>query len=134
VGRLGWYRPDGCVNIKHILCPIDFSEVSTHTVALAGLYQARMSGLHVCPPIVVPVPDAPAPEGLLPRIELQQLRARTADYFRAARAAGIGIDVLTDVGDPAEGILNQAVRLAADLIVIGTRRERFQVPDSRLCH
>lgn len=111
-------------SIKHILCPIDFSGVSTHTVeqavAVASLYQARISGLHVCPPIVLPVPDAPAPEGLLPGTELQHVRARTADYFRAATAAGIGVDVLIDVGDPAGDILDRAIRLAADLIVIGT--------------
>ena len=124
MGRLGWDRLDDCVNIKHILCPIDFSEVSTHTVeqavAVASLYKARISALHVCTPVILPVPDVPMPESLLPLTELQHVRARTADYFQAATAAGIGVDVLTDVGDPAADILDRAVRLAADLIVIGT--------------
>jgi len=122
--RLFHWREGRMPSIKHILCPIDFSGVSTHTVeqavAVASLYQARISGLHVSPPIALPIPDAPAPEGLLPGTELQHVRARTADYFRAATAAGIGVDVLIDVGDPAGVILDRATRLAADLIVIGT--------------
>ena len=124
MGRLGWDRLDDCVNIKHILCPIDFSEVSTHTVeqavAVAGLYKARISALHVCTPVILPVPDMPMPESLPPLTELQHVRARTADYFQAATAAGIGVDVLIEVSDPAADILDRAVRLAADLIVIGT--------------
>ena len=112
------------MNIKHILCPIDFSEVSTHTVeqavAVASLYKARISALHVSTPVILPLPDVPMPESLLPLTELQNVRAQTADYFQAATAAGIGVDVLIDVGDPAADILDRAVRLAADLIVIGT--------------
>ena len=112
------------MNIKHILCPIDFSEVSTHTVeqavAVASLYQARISALHVCTPVILPVPDVPLPESLLSGTELQHVRDRTADYFRTATAAGIGVDVLIDAGDPAGDILDRAVQLAPDLIVMGT--------------
>jgi nucleotide-binding universal stress UspA family protein len=53
-------------NIKHILCPIDFSEVSAHAieqaVPVAGPYKARISALHVCPPIMLPVPAVSLPE------------------------------------------------------------------------
>jgi nucleotide-binding universal stress UspA family protein len=53
-------------SIEHILCPIDFSEVSAHAVSqavvIAGLYAARISALHVCPPTTMPVPAVPLPE------------------------------------------------------------------------
>jgi len=111
-------------NIKHILCPIDFSEVSTHAVeqavAVASLYKARISALHVCRPTIWPVPDVPVPEDLLSGTELQHVRDRTAGYFRPATAAGIGVDVLIDEGYPAGDILDRAVQLAPDLIVMGT--------------
>ena len=56
-------------NIKHILCPIDFSEVSTHAaeqaVAAAGPYEARISALHVSASMILPVPAVPLPEDAL---------------------------------------------------------------------
>jgi len=112
-------------NIKHILCPIDFSEVSTHTVeqavAVAVLYKARISALHVRTPMILPDQDVPLPEGLLSSgSEVQDVRDRTADCFRPATAAGIGVDVVVDAGDPAGNILARALQLAPDLIVMGT--------------
>jgi nucleotide-binding universal stress UspA family protein len=111
-------------DIKHILCPIDFSEVSTHAVeqavAVAGRYEARISALHVCPPMIMPVPAVEPPQDPLSWTELQRARDRIAAYFRAATTAGIGVDVLIDVGDPAGDILDRVVQLAPDLIVMGT--------------
>ena len=110
--------------IKHILCPIDFSETSTHAaeqaVAIAGLYAAHISALHVCMPVMMAVPDGPLPEDPLSGHAAQSARDRIVAYFGPAKAAGVRVDVLIDVGDPAGDILDRAARLAPDVIVMGT--------------
>jgi nucleotide-binding universal stress UspA family protein len=110
--------------IQQILCPIDFSETSTRAaeqaVAIAGLYGAYISALHVCMPVMMPVPDEPLPEDPLSGHTAQPARDRLAACFGAAKAAGIRVDVLIDGGDPAGDILDRAVQLAPDLIVMGT--------------
>ena len=60
------------VNIKHVLCPVDFSEFSLHAfgraVAVARGYGADVTVLHVLPvPSAVPAlpygPEGPGPFG-----------------------------------------------------------------------
>lgn len=91
--------------IEHILCPIDFSETSTHAaeqaVAIAGLYAAHISARHVCMPVMMPVPDEFLPEDPLSDplagAATQPARDRIAAYFGPAKAAGIRVDVLIDL-------------------------------------
>jgi nucleotide-binding universal stress UspA family protein len=51
--------------ITHVLCPVDFSDASRHAVdqaaAIARWYHARLTALHVYPPLFMPVPALPAP-------------------------------------------------------------------------
>ena len=51
---------------------------------------------------------------------MERLRKETAARFGAAMAAGLGVDILIDVGQPAGRILERAASLPADLIVMGT--------------
>jgi nucleotide-binding universal stress UspA family protein len=113
------------MNIKQILCPTDFSEPSDHAieqaVVIAGWYKARVTALHVVSPMVAAVPGWASPGGeALDKDELERLRAETAGRFAAATTAGLGLDILVDVGQPAGRILDRAASVPADLIVMGT--------------
>lgn len=113
------------MNVQRILCPIDFSDPSTHALeqatSLAGVYGARLTVLHVRP-TVTPHPDL-SPEGpVAPWLvaELEELRQRVAAACREATAAGVDVEPLATAGLPAAEILRCAVALPADLIVMGT--------------
>jgi nucleotide-binding universal stress UspA family protein len=109
--------------IRHILCPVDFSETSAHAVelafAIARPYRARISALHVCAPASMPVLAGEMPMGEALEADLPRAREQTARAFQAA-GAGVDVDILVEVGDPARRILDRAVSLAPDLIVMGT--------------
>ncbi len=107
-----------------ILCPVDFSDASTHAVdhaiAIAGRYTAGLTLLHVRPPISARVPDLPQPDSPTPAPDMERVQEQLGGCLRTARNAGISTDALVDVGQPAAGILTRAVSLRADLIVMGT--------------
>ena len=102
------------MKIARLLCPTDFSEASAHAIELAvvvaGYYNARITALHVLSRI------EPSTEEL----SQARLRQKTAALFETATTAGIGVDVLVEVGRPANHILDRAADLPADLIVMGT--------------
>lgn len=108
----------------HILCPVDFSETSLHAVehavAIARWNNARLTALHVYPPIFAPVPGLPAPASRPSEDELRRARERACDLARAAAGGTGGIDVRVEVGHPAAKILECATMLHADLVVLGT--------------
>lgn len=110
--------------IKRILCPVDFSDASAdaidQAIALAAWCKARITALQVHTPAFVPVPGVPGLEGLEADADLSRVRDETAACFRAATDAGIGVDVVVDVGQPASRILDRAAALSADVIVMGT--------------
>ena len=112
------------VSIKRILCPVDFSEASRHAIdhaiALAQWYQASITTLHVCSPMFMPVPGLPSPEDRVPDAEMKRAHDEAAGGFERAKAAGVRVDVLVDVGRPTQQILDRAASLPADLIVMGT--------------
>jgi nucleotide-binding universal stress UspA family protein len=110
--------------IKRILCPVDFSEASRHAIdhaaAIARWYQASISALHVYHPMFMPVPGLPTPETRVTEDELNRVRAEALTCVESARASGVDMDVLIDIGQPARQILGRAAALPADLIVMGT--------------
>lgn len=110
------------MNLRRILCPVDFSEASKHAidqaVVMAGFYKSRVTALHVLSPLTFAVPGLPSSSDEVS--EQARLRRLTTEEFAAATARGIELDVLIDVGQPAAAILERATGLPADLIVMGT--------------
>lgn len=110
--------------IRHILCPVDFSEASQHAIAhalaIARWYKASISALHVYRPLFMPVPGLPPPEARVSDAELRRVRAETAARFESADARNVEVDVLVEIGQPARHIIDRAASLPADVIVMGT--------------
>jgi len=126
------------IQIRHVLCPIDFSDVSRHAldhaVVLARHYDARLSVLHVHQ-LSMPVYGVSymGPEGLQPIVltdlERQQLLERLDTYVAADRAAtDVEIEtVLDETVNVADDILARARSSSVDLITLGTHgRSGFQ--------
>ena len=107
--------------IRHILCPIDFSDASAHAVdhatVLALGYGARITALHVDTATRIEVPDVPA---VTSEAERQRLQERAAAFCQAATTAGVPVDVRVVSGHVVTEILDHAAMLPADLIVMGT--------------
>ena len=108
-------------SINRVLCPIDFSEGSTHALeqaaAVASWYNARLIAMYVYSPLV-PVPGFPV--GHVPEPELQRVRDEATAFVESVLTARIAVDVLVDVGQPVRSILGRVAGLPADLIVMGT--------------
>jgi nucleotide-binding universal stress UspA family protein len=109
------------VSLNRVLCPIDFSDSSTHALeqaaAVARWYNARLVALHVYSPLV-PVPGLPVDRA--PDSELQRSHDETTVFVESVLGSGTGVDVFVDAGQPVPSILERAKCLAADLIVMGT--------------
>jgi nucleotide-binding universal stress UspA family protein len=113
------------MDVRRILCPIDFSEPSAHAIehatCLARWFGARLAVLHVRP-TVTPHPDMPPAGPMAPWLvtELEELRQRVAAASNEATAAGVDTEPLATAGAPVHEILRCAATVAADLIVMGT--------------
>src|SRR5688500_4005770 len=119
------------IELKHILCPVDFSEFSRraldHALGIARCYGSTVTALHVAVPTPVVVPDPSyfgaetSPPISLPPVD----RAVIAEQVRRlAEAEQVpGVKVVTLVAEAPEvyrEILTQAERLGSDLVVMGT--------------
>jgi nucleotide-binding universal stress UspA family protein len=111
-------------SIKRILCPVDFSDASRHAVdhaiAIARWYHASITALHVYHPGVMAVPALPPLPGRVPEADLERVYAETAACFAGARAHSVRLDVIVDVGHPADQILVRSQAADCGLIVMGT--------------
>jgi nucleotide-binding universal stress UspA family protein len=119
------------VRIKHILCPIDFSEFSRHAfdraLAVARSHGASVTALHVFPapaavaPGVVPLgPEGPGPFALH-HVDREQLTQQMVDWVSNDPSLAMPIDFRVVEGRSVfREILLQADKLPADLIVMGT--------------
>jgi nucleotide-binding universal stress UspA family protein len=118
------------MKVRTIVCPTDFSEFSRraleHATALAVAHGADLAVLHVYPFMTVTATEAPyIPTGLpLDAGTRTQLLSDLETAAAPARAAGLKPQLLLLEGDPAEEILRQARKGAADLIVMGTHGRR----------
>lgn len=112
--------------MKTVLAPIDFSRVSDRVVeraiALARATDARLVLLHVVAPIpVIGKNLALTVTGaeLLDAADKNAAR-RLAKLQRSLREDGVTAHVVHVIGDPRECIIEQAERLTASYIVIGS--------------
>jgi nucleotide-binding universal stress UspA family protein len=115
------------IEIRRILCPIDFSDFSRraldHAMAIGRWYGSTVTALHVFTPVPVPA-FGPGPAGFEPivltEVDREQLLADTKEFVATESAPGIVTDVVLREGNTATEILTQATAMKADLIVIGT--------------
>jgi universal stress protein A len=112
--------------MKTVLAPIDFSELSrgviNEAVALARSIDARLVLLHVVqlPAVIGTGFEA---EDLAPGFHLeaeQKAKVQLTDLQWKLRDEGVTAHVVLQVGTPGERILDQADRLEADYIVLGS--------------
>ncbi|MGE3955477.1 MAG: universal stress protein [Vicinamibacterales bacterium] len=114
------------LEIRRILCPVDFSDASQHAlehaVMIAGWYRARITALHVRhPAFLVEPPILFTDMGGGPVATLEDAESRLHQWLAPVRAAGVMGDVMAvDGNTPASRIVEVAGRIDADLIVLGT--------------
>ena len=115
------------IEIRHILCPIDFSDASRRAfdqaMAIARWSGARVTLLHVVPP---PIATGAAPDahmvssaGALPT-DHDTLRQEMRQFLEAPSAPRGDVDLLVREGPPGATIVQQATSLRPDLLVMGT--------------
>jgi nucleotide-binding universal stress UspA family protein len=112
--------------IRRILIPIDFSEPSRRAledaIGLAKTWGAELHLLHCyrIHPIAVDLYGIEVPQTL--GHDLRQAALRRLDEWRdKARAEGVSVEVHITARVPSDGIPAMAKKLAAGLIVMGTR-------------
>ena len=123
------------IDIRTILCAVDFSDFSRHAlehaVQLARWFKSNLTVLYVYPPPVAPPPvlfgGLPGPLPPFPPLttspeQTAQRDDRRPDDVRRERRACREVTVLlqTHPGSPVKGILDESATLQSDLIVLGT--------------
>jgi nucleotide-binding universal stress UspA family protein len=113
------------VTMRRVLCPVDFSDFSRHALdyaaGIARWYEARITALHVIPPITSMLPVSG--EGLYPPLvfsaeDLQQFRTELESFARGSGIEALDTEVVQ--GSVAGEIVRFAKELPADLLVMGT--------------
>jgi nucleotide-binding universal stress UspA family protein len=115
------------IEIRRILCPVDFSDYSRgaldHALAIARLYESTVTVLHV----VSGTPVAPFGPGsvvvepiVLTAVDRDRLLAHTKTFAETDSARGIKVDATVREGNAAGEIVELAIRMKPDLLVIGT--------------
>src|SRR5215204_2649780 len=117
------------VHIKHILCPVDFSEFSRHAfdraVAVARSYGADLTVLHVLPvPSAVPAlpygPEGPGPFRF-EAVDRDRALAELSRFLAAEQSIGVPLHFkVAESPSVQTDVLMQASRRSADLVVMGT--------------
>lgn len=112
--------------IKHILCPVDFSDYSSHSLAhataLARWYGATLTVLHVWPLTPPPPPyDELASAALLMLPEQREASlTRLRALVDALGSPHVAAEARLEEGSPVQVIVDVARRTHADLLVLGT--------------
>jgi nucleotide-binding universal stress UspA family protein len=112
------------MGITTVLCPVDFSESSSHALqlaaAVAGSRHARLIVLHAYVPLFVPVPGLPAPSERVPEYERARVLDEAGLFVDSSLGSAYPASVSVVVSHPTAAILDSAATLPADLIVMGT--------------
>jgi nucleotide-binding universal stress UspA family protein len=113
------------IEIKSVLCPVDFSDFSrralSHAVALAKWYEAELTLLHVAPSIPPPLAYSEVPPPLaVSHVGTEQLQQDLEIWAETARAEGVPITAIVTSGEPVREIVAKAEHMHADLLVMGT--------------
>src|SRR5437867_3525007 len=103
------------IDIRTILCPVDFSEYSRHALdhalALARRYDSRITLQYVyaIPPVAASGLEPPLVEALLlTPADRERLSLDMTRFVESETTGDVPVDVLIDEGNPTACILNQA--------------------------
>ena len=126
------------MTLAHILCPVDFSEVSAHALeqatVVAGWYHAKITVLYVYTPALPAVSESFGVSMPADRVEpakIQRLQETARSFAGPAIEAKREVDVIVDIGHPAQQIL------ASSLTILSSRhsfRRGSECPDAKKVH
>lgn len=109
--------------MKTILAPIDLSDaaagVTSEARALAGILGCRVLLMHVVPPPVVINEYSPEAERLAEE-EKESAEQSLESWQQNLKVTGVDADVALRHGPPVAVILDEAARVNADYIVMGS--------------
>jgi nucleotide-binding universal stress UspA family protein len=115
------------VKFRNILCPIDLSDGSSRPLAYAPAFarwcEATLTVLHVVPtfdPMQVRSGALGDPVRMLYPMTRDEILSELRRAVDAAGAGTLDVALATDAGDAAATIVDHAVRMATDLLVMGT--------------
>jgi nucleotide-binding universal stress UspA family protein len=115
------------VEFKHILAPTDMSDASrpalAYAAACASWYGANLSLLHVVPTfdaIQMPPGTLGDPVQVIYPPSREEVIATMQRHVEAVGLASAAPYLMVEDGDPVDTILDQAISMPADLIVMGT--------------
>lgn len=115
------------IEIRSIVCPIDFSDFSRraldHAVAIARRYQSTITAVYVCPTfpaIAYGAGIGPVAPIVLTDGDREQLRLDLRKFVETELAPGVSIDTSIREGDAVTEILDEAASRKADLLTVGT--------------
>jgi len=115
------------IEIRRILCPIDFSEFSRHAldhaVAIARRYDATVTVLNVCAlvPATASAPGTPIlPVSVPTPDDLDALLERMKRFVETEVGLAVPMRFEIGEGNAASEILDRATAIPSDLIVMGT--------------
>ena len=111
---------------RQILCPIDFSDFSRHSLsharAIAGQHASTLTLLHVCPLTAVPyalgLPVVPV--SVPTAVDLRAVVESMRHFARTDVGPSVATQFEIGEGDVASEILDRAAAMPSDLIVMGT--------------
>lgn len=111
------------IQIRHILCPIDYGACSrrafAEAMALARWYKASVTALHVTEQALNADGMMVPGNTVLARPTRRQLETDVERFVAAWRDATVSVAFAVEEGPVAERIMEAARRLGADLIVMG---------------
>jgi nucleotide-binding universal stress UspA family protein len=113
------------IDIRSILCPIDFSESSRHALehaaTLAQWYGARITVLHVTELFPMPAVLPGNPSGVFGvLVSRDEVIADIRKFTDPLKDCGVPVEIDLREGTVVRTILDAATTLPADLVVMGT--------------
>jgi nucleotide-binding universal stress UspA family protein len=115
------------IEIRSILCPVDFSEFSKHAldhaIAIAHRYEAKVTALHVCagvPALAYAGGVPPFEPVVLTNADRERLMSQLRQFVEADQASGVRLQTVVREGNVLLEVLDEAVSVKADLLTVGT--------------
>jgi nucleotide-binding universal stress UspA family protein len=115
------------IQIRRVLCPVDFSECSrhalTHAVAIGKWYESAVTMFYACAPVPISAYATVAPmmpSSLVGGENLNDVRKAMEDLATTLETANLPLEIAIGEGQAAKAIVARAADDKSDLIVMGT--------------